>query len=74
MSTTVPRNRVDLHLRLAVFRRDGYTCQHCGRAKPFHGLELDHVLPLSWGGNEEFDNLQALCIRCNRQKGARFDG
>ncbi|MGX1586091.1 HNH endonuclease [Microbacterium sp. NPDC055502] len=27
-------------------------------------MEVDHILPWSWGGSDEFDNLQALCGPC----------
>lgn len=41
-------------------------CLACGAEKD---LEIDHVLPLSRGGTNEFENLQVLCGRCNRSKG-----
>lgn len=68
------RRRLDVHLRLAVFRRDEYTCRHCWRERPIAELEVDHVVPWSWNGLDDFDNLQTLCISCNRRKGARFMG
>jgi 5-methylcytosine-specific restriction protein A len=30
--------------------------------------EIDHVLALYLGGTDTFDNLQALCPNCHRQK------
>lgn len=30
--------------------------------------ELDHVVPLAKGGRHADDNMQLLCMRCNRQK------
>ena len=30
---------------------------------------VDHVVPLSKGGSEGFDNLQLLCRQCNHDKG-----
>ncbi len=32
-------------------------------------MEIDHVVPLSRGGTNEFSNLQVLCKACNRLKG-----
>lgn len=74
MSTEARRARHDLHLRLAVMRRDSYTCNHCGYIGTLGDLELDHVVPWSWGGADSFDNLQTLCRPCNRRKGDRFEG
>ena len=35
-------------------------------------LELDHITPVSKGGGNTARNLQLLCERCNRKKGARI--
>ena len=35
-------------------------------------LEIDHILPVSKGGLTTEDNLQTLCWRCNRSKGAKI--
>jgi 5-methylcytosine-specific restriction endonuclease McrA len=33
-------------------------------------LELDHIIPLAMGGSNTARNIQVLCERCNREKGA----
>lgn len=45
-------------------------CAQCGKTPndDFVKLEVDHKLPLSWGGNNDIDNLQALCVECNHGK------
>lgn len=43
-------------------------CLCCGRTDL---LEADHVRPLARGGANTIDNLQPLCLSCNRSKGAR---
>lgn len=60
-------------LRLAVFRRDNYTCKSCGfsGADEVWSLECDHIIPVVRGGTHELSNLQTLCRSCNRSKGAR---
>lgn len=45
----------------------GGVCVRCGSDGP---LEKDHIVPVSRGGSDGIDNLQPLCIRCNRVKGA----
>jgi len=57
--------RVPDSLRAAVLVRDGGRCRKCRR--PIN-LEMDHIVPLSKGGETEESNLQVLCRRCNRFK------
>jgi 5-methylcytosine-specific restriction endonuclease McrA len=52
-----------------VLRRDGYTCQYCGRQDG--ELTMDHVLPLSRGGQTAWTNVVAACVPCNRKKANR---
>jgi hypothetical protein len=36
-------------------------------------ITIDHVIPISKGGKEfDVDNMVIACLKCNRQKGARF--
>lgn len=55
--------------RFEVFRRDDFTCRYCGRKTPAVILEVDHVIPVSEGGDNDFDNLVTSCWECNRGKG-----
>lgn len=32
---------------------------------------IDHVIPLSLGGTNTYDNIQPMCLRCNLKKGRR---
>ncbi|WP_372697095.1 HNH endonuclease [Arthrobacter sp. JSM 101049] len=64
-------------LRGEIKARDHHTCQNpaCGisvAAEPHLLLEVDHILPVSKGGLSTPDNLQTLCWRCNRTKGAKL--
>jgi len=43
-------------------------CQCCGSEE---NLELDHVIPLSCGGEHSKENAQVLCKSCNASKGNR---
>ena len=61
-------------LRLQIKERDNYTCCMCGNSthsEPNLLLEIDHILPISKGGLTIEDNLQTLCWKCNRSKGAK---
>lgn len=62
-------------LRKKIMKNDNYTCRYCGVSKKDHPsiqLEVDHIIPVSKGGLTEEDNLQTLCLRCNRGKGAKI--
>lgn len=49
-------------MREATKKRDGEKCNYCGST---HELEIDHILPVSKGGNSNAENLQVLCKQCN---------
>ncbi len=46
-------------------------CNGCATPFNFRNLEIDHIVPQSKGGGDNFDNLQLLCGHCNRMKGDR---
>ena len=64
----MPRNKINKHLRLQVLIRDRQKCCICGRSKDEVPLEVDHIVPISRGGNDEMSNLAALCKDCNSGK------
>lgn len=66
------RQVIPAQLRFRVLQRDGFRCQYCGRA-PADGavLQLDHVVPVSSGGETTEDNLMTACETCNLGKGTR---
>lgn len=57
-------------LKALVMIRDNSTCQMCGKTVKYDHIRvhIDHVIPLSWGGATELDNLQVLCSVCNEGK------
>ena len=57
-------------IRVSVLHRDRYKCVFCGRNSKQVQLEVDHIEPFSKGGSNAPNNLQTLCIDCNRGKGA----
>lgn len=65
----VPREKAGRRItRRAVFARDSWTCQYCGRTSH---LTVDHVLPRSRGGTSVWENIVTSCAPCNRRKGNR---
>lgn len=55
-------------IRQTVINRDG-CCQLCGTEER---LTVDHIVPRVLGGDDNLNNLQVLCSRCNSSKGGRF--
>lgn len=58
--------------RFKVLMRDNFTCCACGDSPELTSglkLEVDHIVPWSKGGETVMDNLQTLCMQCNRGKG-----
>jgi len=59
-----------------LFARDDYTCQYCGRHRSVltgrQFLTRDHVLPVSRGGRNEWDNVVTSCSSCNNRKANRL--
>lgn len=65
-----------------VCERDGWRCRLCGCRTPkrLRGTvdprapEVDHIVPISMGGDHSWDNVQCLCRRCNAEKAATIRG
>lgn len=65
--------------RSVVFERDGFTCCLCGDPLDMDGKKgeplsptIDHIVPLSRGGDHLYSNVQAAHFRCNVAKGNRL--
>ncbi len=54
--------------RKALYRRDGYQCQYCGKGFSPDELTIDHVLPKSRGGRLTWENSVTCCVACNQRK------
>lgn len=62
-------------LRDFIKERDNFTCCNCGNSthiEPNLLLEIDHIIPISKGGETKEENLQTLCWKCNRSKSNRI--
>ncbi|TWG90773.1 5-methylcytosine-specific restriction endonuclease McrA [Luteimonas sp. J16] len=55
----------------SLFARDRYLCMYCGRDFGRHHLTRDHVVPLSQGGRDVWENVVSACFHCNSRKGGR---
>lgn len=64
-------------LRMEILERNGFTCQMCGSGAgdkdPYNPsrkvrLHIDHIKPLTQGGDNVRENLRVLCSTCNQAK------
>jgi 5-methylcytosine-specific restriction endonuclease McrA len=64
--------------RKQLLDRDNWTCQNCeikvhddskGNWNTPNKAHIDHIIPISKGGNSEHSNLKVLCRTCNLSKG-----
>ena len=51
-----------------VYAKNNGKCAICGKPVKFNKMTIDHIIPLSQGGTNEFSNLQLACHSCNRLK------
>ncbi len=59
-------------VRFEVFKRDSFKCQYCGQSAPDVVLHIDHIHPVSKGGDNNIMNLITSCQGCNSGKSNRL--
>jgi len=52
----------------ALFARDAHLCLYCGDVFPRGQLTRDHVMPISKGGRDIWENVVSACFPCNSRK------
>jgi len=57
--------------RLKIFERDEYLCKYCDKQLTRFTATLDHITPVSEGGDNTKDNLVTACLSCNSKKNSR---
>lgn len=84
-SVTIKAGPIPDRTRHEIYMRDNKRCQSCRTAVRFGGNTVspfdkirasatDHIFPRSRGGQNDYKNLQLLCISCNAAKGAKVVG
>jgi hypothetical protein len=73
VSSVNRKNRFSLSankkILVALLHKYKFKCVKCDKKDD---LTIDHVVPVSKGGTDEYSNLQILCKACNSKKGARI--
>lgn len=61
-------------VRRVIYERDGHICMKCGKGVKIDHFHVDHIIPISKGGDEwELSNLELSCPECNLKKGAKIE-
>jgi len=63
----IPCKEVPL-TRQNLLHRDNHTCQYCGISTR-QILTIDHLIPKSKGGTDDWTNIVIACNKCNTKKG-----
>ena len=66
-SNKVLRSRLNETKKKVVASSQQWSCMYCKQLLDA-SYEIDHIIPLYKGGNNDLNNLQALCRNCHGQK------
>ncbi len=66
-----PQNYIPPLNNHALFKRDNYICLYCGEYFRRSLLSRDHIIPVSMGGQDTWNNVATACKRCNNYKAGR---
>lgn len=58
--------------RARLAAKQEWLCNFCSERLPEY-YELDHMLPLQFGGSNQYENVQVLCNRCHHYKTEHLD-
>lgn len=67
------RKHIHPRKKQKILERDNFKCVNCGASGDFNCLEVDHIIPVINGGDNNPSNLQTLCYKCNMAKRFKKD-
>ena len=67
----IKRKVVSFEDKCVINAKSNFRCAKCGKnlVVTDEDFSVDHVVPLSKGGNYDLRNMVGLCIKCNWAKG-----
>ena len=65
------KHKVPTLTNSVLFKRDQHLCMYCGHQFGNSKLTRDHVMPVSRGGPNKWENVVAACVSCNHKKADR---
>lgn len=58
-------------LRQRVWLKYNRHCSYCGKEIEYKNMQVDHLVPKAYNGDDSFNNLMPSCRRCNHYKRAK---
>ena len=55
-------------LRTRIIQKQDNTCNKCSKSFSPFNIHIDHIVGIQFGGSNDEDNLQALCLECHHAK------
>jgi uncharacterized phage infection (PIP) family protein YhgE len=65
---TNTRRGVNKHIRKEVITEQNDKCNTCNKQLTEYNVNIDHKIGVQFGGTNDLDNLQALCVECHNEK------
>ena len=62
------RRGINKHVRDDVIRKQNTQCNTCTKPLTEYNTNIDHTIGVQFGGTNDVDNLQALCVECHSEK------
>jgi 5-methylcytosine-specific restriction endonuclease McrA len=59
------RNKINQNMRIKIAASQTWKCNHCKMFFNEGGWDINHIIRVSLGGNNELSNLEALCKNCH---------
>ena len=63
---------ISQEIRLLVAERADFRCEYCliHEDDSYLSFQIDHIISIKHGGDDNLDNLAHSCVSCNRAKGS----
>lgn len=62
------RRRLRKEERIEVYNKCQGHCAYCGKEIAYQDMQVDHMIPLRIGGEDDIENLLPSCRSCNHYK------
>ena len=62
------RRGINKHVRKEVICKQNSQCNTCSKPLTEYNTNVDHKIGVQFGGTNDEDNLQALCVECHSEK------